>query len=96
MIFALLVCLIVALYLTVVFSVRASFGRMLLYTAIAFNLIGFANECFQNMINHRALAILTPDSQKDLLMNIAGTFIFTMLAFLYHFNKQRFATWNIF
>lgn len=94
MIFALVVCLVVSLYLTVVFSVRASFGRMLLYTVIAFNLIGVFNEYFQNMINHRALAILTPDSKKDLLMNVAGTFIFAVLASLYHFNKQRFATRN--
>jgi len=87
--FALVVCLLVVLYITVVFSKKASFGKKLLYSVCIFNFIGLFNEYFQNVINHRALTVLTHDAQKDLLMNVAGSLLFVIVASLYSFSRQR-------
>jgi hypothetical protein len=73
LLFALVVYLLTVLYLTIIFSLKRSFIRTLLYTIAAFKGIGILNEYFQNLINHRSLLILTVDSQKNLLMNLAGT-----------------------
>lgn len=87
--FALIVCLLAALFIQVLLLPAASFIKTLLLSVIVFNVIGIANEYFQNIIIHRSFAILTDDSQKDLLMNILGTALFIVLACGYHFNKRK-------
>ena len=49
------------------------------YSVCIFNFIGLFNEYFQNVINHRALTVLTHDAQKDLLMNVAGSLLLLSL-----------------
>lgn len=87
--FAIIVCLIAALFIKILLIPSASFIKTLLLSVIAFNIIGVANEYFQNIINHRSFVILTDDSRKDLLMNISGTALFIMLACVYHFKKRK-------
>lgn len=87
--FAVIVCLIAALFIKILLIPSASFIKTLLLSVVVFNIIGIVNEYFQNIINHRSFGILTDDSQKDLLMNISGTALFVVIACLYHFKKKK-------
>jgi VanZ family protein len=48
---------------------------------VIFNLIGLANEVFQNYLCSRSLPVFIPDSCKDLKMNMAGAIVFMMVVF---------------
>lgn len=89
LLFAVVVCLLVSLFIRTMLYAQLSFIKTLLYTICIFKIIGVGNEYFQNVIKHRTFLILTEDSQKDLLMNVCGTVLFTMFAVLWHTNKQK-------
>jgi hypothetical protein len=47
---------------------------------VAFNFLGLINEIFQNWLGKRSYFILTPDSMKDLRMNLVGAALFILTA----------------
>ncbi len=74
--FAMIVCFKISQYLTV-FAIKTKYRN--LYIALLFNILGVLNEFLQNAMCNRALFILIPDAQKDLVMNIVGTGAFLMM-----------------
>jgi hypothetical protein len=88
LLFAVVICLLISLFIRTVVYPQGSFIQTLLSTVVAFNCIGVINEVFQNSINHHSLFVLSNDSQKDLLMNLAGTALFIPLAVCWHYNKS--------
>ena len=58
--------------------------------AFLLNIIGFFNEIFQNWVCKRPLHLFTQDSQKDMLVNLIGSLVFTtgMLYYQYRIRKK--------
>lgn len=82
--FACIVCFKISQYLFV-FGIKSRY-RMF-YIALIFNVLGIINECMQNLISQRPISIFIPDAQKDILMNLIGTFIFISAEYLWY-NKK--------
>lgn len=82
--FGLIVCFKISQYL-VVFDKHIKYR--VLFIALAFNILGVFNEYLQNFMSQRALFVFTPDSQKDMLMNVMGTLVF--IGVEYFLTKKR-------
>lgn len=53
--------------------------RALIAAVIAFNVLGFANELFQNLMNGRAAWPLQGDAWKDIAVNALGSTVLVLL-----------------
>lgn len=79
--FGLIICLKIYIYLAVLlWKNTADRWKRVIAVILIFNLIGFINEYFQNVLSNRALFLLIPDSVKDIQMNLIGTNIFFLTA----------------
>jgi hypothetical protein len=85
--FALIICSKLLLYLHL-FS-KFSFKLKAIFAFIAFNLIGFLNEIFQNQLNHRALFEFIEDARKDMIVNGLGSLLFLILLATNHFYSTK-------
>ncbi len=79
--FALVICLNLLCYMALL-GIWSDRTRMLA-VVVAFNVIGVANEVFQNEMNDRSLWLFEPDALKDIVVNAIGSLIFLL------FVKQR-------
>ncbi len=75
--FALVICLNLLCYLEL--WGKWSHRTRMLAVVIAFNVIGVANEVFQNAMNERALLIMEADGMKDIAVNAVGSLIFLLV-----------------
>ena len=82
--FGVIVCFKISQYL-VVFDKHIK--HRTLFIALFFNVLGVFNEYLQNFMSQRALFVFTPDSQKDMLMNVVGTLVF--IGVEYFLSKKR-------
>ena len=78
LLFGFVICLKIAVYYSILKNKISLKGNELIRIAVTFNIIGFANEFFQNWYKHQSLWQLNIDSRKDILMNIFGTLIFIL------------------
>ena len=91
--FALVISLLIAMVLAT--TTRLVFNNTTIaITAVIFNAVGLVNEVFQNLLAGRPLFIFIPDSQKDLRMNVLGTAIFIVVAWLLQRKKHSPTTTN--
>ena len=74
--FALVVCLLISQLLLFFKKTTLTNLQETLLIALIFNGVGVFNEFFQNIISHRALFVFTPDSIKDIGINLIGSLIF--------------------
>ncbi len=85
--FALVISLLIVMLL--VTTTRLQFNvQTISTTAAVFNAVGLVNEVFQNLLAGRPMFIFIPDSQKDLLMNVVGTVVFVVVAWLLQQKKR--------
>ena len=75
--FAIIICLQVYVYVTII-GWSFSESRIIkgVTAIICFNIIGLLNEVFQNFIMGRFLLDLIADSKKDIMMNFLGSCLF--------------------
>ena len=85
--FANIISLLIALILLLTLPIKG-YAKLIVITVIIFNTVGVINEYFQNLIGGRPLWELIPDSKKDLLMNVIGTVVFVLLAWLFYPLKE--------
>jgi VanZ family protein len=76
--FALIVCLLISQLLLFFKKINVNKIQEALLIFTIFNAIGVFNEFFQNIISNRALFIFTPDSIKDIGINLIGSLIFVV------------------
>jgi hypothetical protein len=74
--FALVVCLLISQLLLFFKKIALTNLQETLLIALIFNGVGVFNEFFQNIISSRALFVFTPDSIKDIGINLIGSLIF--------------------
>jgi hypothetical protein len=74
--FALIVCLLISQLLLFFKKINVNKIQEALLVFTIFNAIGVFNEFFQNIISHRALFVFTPDSIKDIGINLIGSLLF--------------------
>lgn len=87
--FAVIISTLIALLLLLTIAANYSHRRITAITIITFNVVGVVNECFQNILAHRPVFVFIPDSKKDLLMNILGSAVFLLLAYVHYKTKPR-------
>ncbi|MFZ1694160.1 MAG: hypothetical protein WAT74_13255 [Flavobacteriales bacterium] len=73
------ICLLLRSYASLLWPVLGSVALVML-AVLAFNLIGIANELYQNTTTGRALWSLNADSLKDIAANAGGSMAFVLLA----------------
>jgi hypothetical protein len=56
---------------------------------VLFNIIGLANESFQNLWSQRAFFDMQADARKDLLMNLCGSLVFLLISTRLMTNKKK-------
>lgn len=81
--FAIVICLHLSIYFRVFGQQPSGALTQLLLVVVLFNVIGLANEFFQNYFNGAQVLPLTPNSYKDLVANLLGTGIYAGLAAFY-------------
>jgi hypothetical protein len=81
--FALIVCLLISQLLLFFKKITLSKRKEALVVFSIFNTIGVFNEFFQNIISHRALFVFTPDSVKDIGINLIGSLIFVVYSLIF-------------
>ncbi len=81
--FALVVCLLISQLLLFFKKINLNKHQEALFVFSIFNAIGVFNEFFQNIISHRALFIFTPDSMKDIGINLIGSLIFVVYSLIF-------------
>jgi hypothetical protein len=86
--FANIISLLIALILLLTLPIKG-YAKLIAITVIIFNTVGVINEYFQNLIGSRPLWDLIPDAKKDLLMNVIGTAVFVLLAWLFRLHPLR-------
>jgi hypothetical protein len=74
--FALIICLLINQLLLFFKKITLNKRQEPLLVFTIFNTIGVFNEFFQNIISHRELFVFTPDSVKDIGINLIGSLIF--------------------
>jgi hypothetical protein len=77
--FAGVICLKIFVYLSL-FS-KLNFQKKCILSVLILNFIGFLNEFFQNWLQKRDILDFSGDTQKDLLINFLGSFVFYMFCF---------------
>ena len=77
--FASVVCLTLRIYFQI-FNVLTSTIKSLLLVFIVFNLIGLANEYFQNFFQHTPILLLEEGDVKDIYVNLAGSVLYLVIA----------------
>jgi hypothetical protein len=80
--FALIVCLLISQLLLFFRKMTLNKRQEALLVFTIFNAVGVFNEFFQNIISNRALFIFTPDSIKDIGINLIGSLIFVVYSLI--------------
>ncbi len=84
LLFALVISFIVSLYLGLLARFKNDRGlKRYWYSALLFNCIGFLNEVYQNLAKHKAPFIFSFGARIDLLVNVVGSLLFVLIAYLY-------------
>ena len=81
--FALIVCLLISQLLLFFKKINLNKHQEALFVFSVFNAIGVFNEFFQNIISNRTLFIFTPDSMKDIGINLIGSLIFVVYSLIF-------------
>jgi hypothetical protein len=91
LLFAIVICIKVYIYTALsITPIKLSRLQRGIIAIIIFNIVGIANEVFQNNIANRYLFEFIPDSIKDIEVNIAGAFTFGIAVYyrVWHISKN--------
>lgn len=85
--FSFVICLLLSIYMEL-FEVLTN-CKILKFIVIfvVFNFIGLLNEYFQNYFLHSDVLLLKENDTKDMMINILGSFLFVIFAYIFRVKK---------